>query len=142
MRVPGRERDRRPPAGDEPRDDDDVEAAPLELLLRPLEAAACLVGAEQPLDGVLARVLADRVRDVVSDDRPARGGHDHAEEPEIAARGEVAGRDDDALARDDREERVDHRHGEDQRVAPPRPGDPLGELAEHGSASSQSRIRR
>ena len=41
VRVAGRERDGGPAAGDESRDDDDVEAAGLELALGPLEAVPC-----------------------------------------------------------------------------------------------------
>ncbi len=43
---------------------------------------------------------------------------------------EVPADDDERLARDEREERVDDGDAEDDEVAPPRAGDPIGEAVE------------
>ena len=69
MGVAARERHRRPAAGDEARDDDQVEAAHLELALGPFERAPALLAAEQRLTLLLAEPAAEAVRDVVADDR-------------------------------------------------------------------------
>src|SRR4051794_24253012 len=76
LRVAGRERDRRTPERDEPRNDDDVAPAFLELLLGPVEALQRLLVAEQPLHRPLSRELADAVRDVVADHGARPGGED------------------------------------------------------------------
>ena len=62
--------------------------------------------------------------------RSGRAREDHEQQAQITRPGEAAPDDDEHLARHDREERVDRRDREDDEVAPPLAGDPLGKLVE------------
>src|SRR5262249_20865920 len=73
---------------------------------------------------------ADGVGDVVADSGSSSREEDDEREAQVPFGGEVAGDDDDGLARDEREERVDHRDSEDERVAPPGARDPVRDLVE------------
>src|SRR5215210_4420043 len=73
----GGERRHRPPAGDEPGDDDQVAAAFLEELPRPLDPLLRLLALEEAPVQPLAEEVPARERDVVSDDRSERRRDDH-----------------------------------------------------------------
>ena len=61
---------------------------------------------------------------------PAAAERMTSQQYEVAGARQVAAEDDERLAGDEREERVDDRDGEDDEVAPPLAGDPLGEAVE------------
>ena len=77
-----------------------------------------------------AAPVADPVRDVVADDRAGRARENDEQQIEIPGRCEGAADDERRLARHEREERIDGGDAEDDEVAPPRPGYPLGDLVE------------
>src|ERR671938_92087 len=83
-------------AGDEAREEDGLAAVTAKEALRARQHRLQAAEADEELPPVDP---ADPVADVVAEDRPERGEHDHLRDPEVATRGEHARRDERGLAR-------------------------------------------
>ena len=140
-RVAGRERHRGPTERDEPRDEDDVAASFLQLLLGPVEALGAPSRAGTAASTVRSPANLPIPYEMLSPIDGARPGGrgSRGQTLRSPAAGERACHDHERLARDEREERVQHRHAEDGDVAPVRARDPVDHLVEHDCILAETR---
>jgi hypothetical protein len=126
----GRERRRRPAAGNEACDDQHVGASLREKRLRPFQPPLGALAAEEAVDDRLPDPAPESVGDVVADEGAGCADHDHQLERQVSARRLDAADDHRRLARKRREDCVAHADAEEDRIRPHRSRQQVDEAVE------------
>src|SRR5439155_26759420 len=124
----GRERRRRPPARNEPGDDQHVASALLQEPLRPVDPRPSLLARKQPLLHRPPEPAAERIRRVVPNERAAGRKRDDPAERELTSRRLDSGDDRRGLTGERRENGVADADPEQQRIGPRGPCEEIDEV--------------